>query len=168
MEQRHAKERDLSSRLVLLHTFAHVLINALVFESGYGSASLRERLYVSDNPESPMAGVLIYTTSGDSDGSMGGLVRIGNPGRIENVIRSGIEGAQWCSSDPVCMEIGETTGQGPDSCNLSACHNCALIAETSCELFNKLLDRATIVGNTPVFSNSPLPGFFKPNMGTIY
>lgn len=160
-EERQHTKGEISRRLILIHTFAHILINSLVFECGYGSASLRERLYVSDNTESPMAGVLIYTSSGDADGSMGGLVRMGTPGRIEAVIKSGISGASWCSSDPICMEIGETMGQGPDSCNLSACHSCALIAETSCELFNKLLDRGAIVGNAPVSSNNSMIGFFE-------
>ena len=48
--------------------------------------------------------------------------------------------------DPICMEVGEAGGQGPDSCNLAACHNCAVVPETSCEIFNKILDWATIIG----------------------
>ena len=31
------------------------------------------------------------------------------------------------------------SGQGPDSCNLAACHSCALLPETSCEEFNRFL-----------------------------
>ena len=46
--------------------------------------------------------------------------------------------------DPVCMDAGER-GQGRDSCNLAACHGCALIAETSCEMRNDYLDRALVV-----------------------
>jgi len=76
---------------------------------------------------------------------MGGLVRMGKPGTLENVFSSAIRRAQWCSSDPVCMEMGKT-GQGPDSCNLAACHSCALLPETSCEEFNRFLDRWTVVG----------------------
>ena len=144
--KRHAEQKAISKRLVLLHTFAHVLINALTFECGYSAAALRERLYVSDELDQPMSGVLIYTASGDADGSMGGLVRMGKPGLLEPVIINAVESAKWCSIDPVCMEIGTAAGQGPDSCNLAACHNCALVPETSCELFNKLLDRATLVG----------------------
>jgi hypothetical protein len=52
----------------------------------------------------------------------------------------------WCSADPVCMEIGTKWGQGPDSCNLAACHNCALVPETACEEFNRFLDRGLVVG----------------------
>ena len=102
-----------------------------------------------------MAGILIYTASGDSDGTMGGLVRMGEPGSLEPVISSAIRNATWCSSDPVCMELGES-GQGPDSCNLSACHSCSLLPETSCERFNRFLDRWTVVGS----HDDPSSGFF--------
>jgi hypothetical protein len=144
---RRLAERPLGPRFVLLHTFAHLIINRLTFECGYSSASLHERLYISDNPEAPMAGVLIYTADGDSEGTMGGLVRMGRPGYLEPVVRRALEGAMWCSSDPVCMELGEHGGQGPDSCNLAACHNCALVPETACEEFNRFLDRAVVVGD---------------------
>lgn len=144
--ERKMQERALSPRFVLLHTLSHLLINRLTFECGYSSASLRERLYVSDNRNAPMAGILIYTASGDSEGTMGGLVRMGQPGYLELLIQRALEGARWCSADPVCMEIGNRGGQGPDSCNLAACHNCALVPETACEEFNRLLDRALVVG----------------------
>lgn len=154
---RRAEARPASARFALLHTFAHIIINSLTFECGYSTAALRERLYVSDDPESPMAGLLIYTASGDADGTMGGLVRMGKPGFLEPVITNALEEARWCSADPICMEVGAAAGQGPDSCNLAACHNCALVPETSCEVFNKLLDRATLVGG---LGGSP-EGFFR-------
>ncbi len=143
-------------RFVMIHTFAHLLINRLVFECGYSSASLRERLYVSIDPDAPMAGVLIYTAAGDAEGTMGGLVRMGRPGRLEHVIRRALEAARWCSSDPVCMELGDQGGQGPESCNLAACHDCALVPETSCEHFNRYLDRGLVVGD----QTRPALGFF--------
>ncbi len=142
-EKRHQEQLIISPRFVLLHTLAHVVINELVLKSGYGSASLRERLYCSDDDERPMAGVLIYTAAGDSEGTMGGLVRMGRPGRLENVLLQAIEKARWCSTDPVCIE---SAGQGPDSCNLAACHSCALLPETACEVQNRLLDRGLVVG----------------------
>jgi hypothetical protein len=144
--KRHAAPRPASRRLVLIHTFAHLMINALTFQCGYSAASLKERLYVSEDTERPMAAVLLYTASGDADGTMGGLVRMGKPGFLEPVLNGAIKDARWCSADPVCMEVGAHAGQGPDSCNLAACHNCALVPETSCEIFNKLLDRATLIG----------------------
>jgi hypothetical protein len=146
-QQRRLRERPISARYVLLHTFAHLLMNRLTFECGYSSASLRERLFVSSNPNAPMAGVLIYTAAGDAEGTLGGLVRMGKRTRFEPVLRRALESAQWCSADPVCMEMGELGGQGPDSCNLAACHGCALVPETACEEFNRFLDRALVIGS---------------------
>lgn len=154
---RHLRNRGVGARYILLHTLAHLLINRLTFECGYSSAALRERLYVSDNPASPMAGILIYTAAGDVEGTMGGLVRMGKPGRLEPLLARALAGAQWCSADPVCMEMGLSGGQGPDSMNLAACHGCCLIPETACEEFNRLLDRGLVIGP---FDN-PALGFFK-------
>jgi len=135
---------ELNPAYVLIHTFAHIVINQLSYECGYGSSSLRERIYCEKEKEkSKMNGVLIYTASGDSEGSLGGLVRQGKPGRIENTIIAAIQKAKWCSSDPICIN---SSGQGPDSCNLAACYNCALVSETSCENSNRILDRALLVG----------------------
>lgn len=155
-EVRRLRVKPITPRLVMLHTLAHVLINQLTFDCGYGTASLRERLYVSVEDTAPMAAILLYTAAGDAEGTMGGLVRMGKPGNLEAVIRQSIRGARWCSADPVCMELG-VSGQGPDSCNLAACHNCALVPETSCEEFNRLLDRGLLIG-TP---ENPDLGFFE-------
>lgn len=92
-----------------------------------------------------MLGLLVYTASGDSEGSLDGLVRMGEPGNLEGVIWRALEDATWCSSDPVCAQ---SEGQGPDSCNLAACHNCALLPETCCENGNRLLDRLLVVGES--------------------
>ena len=124
------------------------LINRLVYECGYSTASLRERLYVArpEHEHGPMAGVLVYTAAGDSEGTMGGLVRMGKPGRLEPVLQRALEAASWCSNDPICMELAEEGGQGPDSSNLAACHSCALLPETACTEFNHFLDRGFLVG----------------------
>ena len=71
---------------------------------------------------------------------------MGSSGFFEHVLREALKRAGWCSADPVCMEMGERGGQGPDSCNLAACHNCVLVPETACEEFNRFLDRALLVG----------------------
>lgn len=139
---RGLQQRELSPRFVLLHTLAHLLINQLTYECGYSSASLRERLYVSPGADG-MAALLIYTAAGDSEGTLGGLVRMGQPGRLEDVLQNALAQAAWCSSDPVCIE---SRGQGPGSCNLAACHSCALLPETACEEYNRFLDRALVVG----------------------
>ena len=145
----------LNPKYILLHTFAHVLINQLSFECGYSTSSIRERIYCDKTGTlEDMNGVLIYTASGDSDGSLGGLVRLGTSGRIEDTILSAMENAKWCASDPLCIN---SLGQGTDSCNLAACHNCVLLPETSCENGNKLLDRAMLIGNLV----NPNEGFFS-------
>jgi len=136
--------RQVRPRFLLLHTLAHLLIRRLVFECGYGSTSLRERLYVSENDSAKMAGILIYTASGDCEGSMGGLVRMGEPEHFSRVFQAAIYDATWCSADPVCTESGENGGQGIDGLNIAACHCCALLPETSCEFFNCFLDRTMV------------------------
>lgn len=156
-QARHLRDRHVGPRYVLLHTLAHLLINRLTFECGYSSAALRERLYVSENPAAPMAGILIYTAAGDAEGTLGGLVRMGKPGRLEPLLERALSGARWCSADPVCMEMGQSGGQGPDSLNLAACHGCSLVPETACEEFNRLLDRGLVIGP---FDN-PAIGYFN-------
>lgn len=156
-QNRRLREQEITPRFVLLHTFAHILMNRLTFECGYSSAALKERLYVSNNPTGRMGGVLVYTADGDAEGTMGGLVRMGKQGYIEPVIKRALQDATWCSVDPVCTEIGGSGGQGPDSCNLAACHNCALVPETACEHFNRFLDRVTVVGDI----HNPQLGYFK-------
>jgi hypothetical protein len=148
--------RNLPIKFLVMHTLAHVIINQLSFDCGYGSASLRERLYCDfTDADRPMQGILIYTASGDSEGSMGGLVRQGQPARLEATLRRAMDQAAWCSSDPVCVE---SKGQGSDSANLAACHGCCLVPETSCEEGNRLLDRALLIG-TP---ENPTVGLFHP------
>lgn len=150
--QRNQEVKPITAGYLLLHTFAHVLITELVQECGYGSASLRERIYFGGGEE-PMSGVLIYTAAGDSEGTMGGLVRMGEPDRLVSIVINAINKARWCSSDPVCIE---STGQGPGNCNLAGCHSCALLPETSCEEQNRKLDRAMLVGTL----ENPDMGFF--------
>ena len=135
----------LRPEFVLIHTFAHLIINQVSFECGYGSSSIRERIYCEKTSDKyGMTGVLIYTASGDSEGSLGGLVRQGEPGKLEDIIINAIKNAAWCSADPVCIQ---SLGQGPESLNLAACHNCALLPETCCECGNRLLDRGLVVGD---------------------
>jgi hypothetical protein len=110
---------------------------------------LRERLYAADD----MAGVLIYTATSDSAGSLGGLVAQGEPEPLDRAVRSAVRRAGWCSSDPLCMEA---EAAGTTGTNLAACHACVMLPETSCEHNNILLDRALLVG-TP---DDPALGFF--------
>ena len=145
---------SLHPEFVMIHTFAHLMINQLSYECGYGSSSIRERIYCERvGNKHRMRGVLIYTASGDSEGSMGGLVRQGKPGRLEDTVLDALRNATWCASDPVCIQ---SKGQGPESLNLAACHSCALLPETCCECGNRLLDRGVVIGSL----TNPEAGYF--------
>ena len=143
----------MTPRYLLIHTLAHLLIRQLTFECGYSSASLRERLYVS-NFENEMLGLLIYTGTADSDGTLGGLQARGSIHLIESTLLGAIKAASWCSSDPICIEGSMSPS---DMFSGASCHSCLLISETSCEKFNKFLDRALIVGTPEV----PTIGYFN-------
>ena len=131
--------RVITPRLLLIHTLAHVLITQWSLDCGYPAASLRERLYVSDR----MAGLLIYTATSDSAGSLGGVVAQAGPSRLDEALREGIGRAAWCSADPLCIESDAT---GVDALNLAACHACSLLPEVSCEEMNLFLDRGMLIG----------------------
>ncbi len=137
-------------RLILIHTLAHALVDALSLDAGYPAASLRERLYVSDD----MCALLIYTATSDSAGSLGGVVSQGAPEVFERIFLDAIARHAWCSADPVCIEA---ESQGVGGMNKAACHACALLPETSCEHRNTLLDRGLLVG-TP---SSKALGYFN-------
>lgn len=145
--------RTVTPRFLLVHSFAHALMRQLTLSCGYSSASLRERIYVDAKRE--MAGVLVYTATPDSDGSLGGLERQGRSTRMNDIIPAAIHALEWCSNDPLCiMDISTFS----DPQNLAACHACMMAPETSCEEFNVLLDRATLVG----WPDNKSAGFFAP------
>lgn len=136
--------RQITPKFIMLHTLSHLLISQLSFECGYSIASLSERIYCSEASEGKtMSGILIYTANGDSEGTLGGLVRQGKPDALTRIIKKAINSAKVCSNDPVCSM---SHGQGKDSLNLAACHSCALLPETCCEEKNVFLDRGMIVG----------------------
>ena len=139
----------------MLHTLSHLLITQLSFECGYSIASLSERLYCSEEMDGKeMAGIFIYTASGDSEGTLGGLVRQGRADAFPRILKKAIASAKVCSNDPVCIM---SRGQGRDSLNLAACHACGLLPETCCEERNTFLDRGMIVGTY----ENPDIGFWK-------
>jgi hypothetical protein len=152
-------DQFISGRFVLLHTLAHVLMRQLALNCGYSSASLRERLYAGRD-ETPMSGILIYTATTDADGTLGGLARQGETPRIAQVFIEALASSEWCSSDPLCIH---EMASAPDSFNLSACHACSLAPETSCEQYNRFLDRALLVG-TP---DEPSIGFFRALLANV-
>ena len=126
---------------VLLHTLAHLLIGSLSMRCGYPAASLRERIFV-DAREARYA-LLLYTASPDAEGTLGGLVQEAR--RIEDHVRHALRSAALCSNDPVCAEHVPGHSMEERWLHGAACHGCALIAETSCEMRNEYLDRALVV-----------------------
>lgn len=131
------------ARFVLLHSLAHLLINGLALDCGYSSTSIRERIYSSTDPGRTMAGLLLYTATPDSDGSLGGLADQGRTVRFEELLRQALRRAEYCSSDPLC---GHAAAGEMGQANGAACHACLLVSETSCERSNQFLDRAHVVG----------------------
>jgi hypothetical protein len=125
---------------VAIHALSHLLLRRITFECGYSSSSLRERLYF--DAAQRYAGIMIYTADGDSEGSLGGLVRQGRADRLAQTLYEAVEQGRWCSADPVCSE---TAGQGLGGFNRASCHACQLVAETSCGHANTMLDRRLLL-----------------------
>ena len=142
-------------RYLLVHTLSHLLARELALGSGYSEASIRERLYCGGGYN----GILLYTASPSSDGSLGGLARQGEPGAFRDVLRSAVRRSRQCSSDPLCSDddpaLREREGGMPVVARLngSACYACALLPETSCENANRLLDRALVADDSLGFFN---------------
>ncbi|ALH79770.1 DUF1998 domain-containing protein [Sphingopyxis macrogoltabida] len=142
----------ISPRFLLVHTTAHALVEQLSLDSGYSTASIRERLYVSSGPGG-MCGFLLYTSAPDSDGTLGGLSRKGRSRELVPILLGALRGSEWCSADPLCGSGILTLSEGSGS---AACHSCCFLPETSCEHFNRHLDRAMLIG-TP---EAPEIGYF--------
>lgn len=141
------------ARFYLMHTISHLFMRELALECGYNAASIQERIYAKAG-DKPMAGILVYTAASDSDGTLGGLVGLGNTDKLGEILNKALLRAQTCSSDPICSEhnpISDWTLHG------AACHACAFAAETSCEVGNRYLDRSLVV---PTYAEKDA-AFFK-------
>jgi hypothetical protein len=124
------------------HTFSHRLLRALSMDSGYSSASIRERVFLQQEPgQVPRGGLLLYTVQPGGDGTLGGL--IGLVPSFGQVIASSLRDLASCSNDPLCEETL------PDGVNGSVCYSCLLASETSCEQRNVHLDRGLLLQNLP-------------------
>jgi hypothetical protein len=129
-----------------IHTLSHLLIREAAMSSGYGSASLTERIYAWRRGEDrrPAAGLLITTTASDSDGTLGGLVELARPAKLERLVAAATRRGQRCSSDPICshrLPVGKE-----EFLHGAACHFCLFVSETSCERTNRFLDRRLLLG----------------------
>lgn len=152
-------QSPICKRYLLLHTLSHIILKELADDCGYGLTSLAEIIYCSSDcsigTDNEMNGILIYTTTSDSEGSLGGLVEKGNSKYLAALIKKAVDKSKWCSSDPLC--ISAENGQGFLGLNLAACYSCVLLPETSCEKMNKYLDRAALIGTI----DNPSIGFFQ-------
>lgn len=128
-------------RYLLLHSFSHSVMRQIALYAGYSHAAIRERLYCREpgDPGGPMAGILLYTSAPDSEGTLGGLASLADEKQLSKLLAEALESVQFCSSDPHCAE------HEPDSEGMAlhgaACHACMFAPETSCESGNKYLDR---------------------------
>ncbi|GAB4277518.1 MAG: DUF1998 domain-containing protein [Oscillatoriaceae cyanobacterium] len=125
---------------VMLHSLSHMLITAVSLDCGYAASAIKERIYANTNTG---YGILLYTGSSGSEGTLGGLVEVGR--HIEQHLARALELGKLCSNDPVCAQHEPANSQEERFLHGSACHGCLLIAETSCERGNELLDRALVV-----------------------
>lgn len=128
---------EISQKYVFLHTLSHLVIKEIANYAGYSVSSLRERIYSNND----MAGILIYTSSPSSDGSLGGLVEQGKKPKFNIILQKALRKSRLCSMEPLCSFARLGTG---NKSNGSACHACLYLPETSCESMNNLLDRAFI------------------------
>jgi len=138
----HKSERKFpGGPYVLLHTLSHLLIQSLAMRCGYAASSIRERIYVDYAGE--RFGLLLYTGSPDAEGTLGGLVQQAR--HLEAHLEQALRSSALCSNDPICAL--HTPGASLEQRWLhgAACHGCALVAETSCEMRNDYLDRALVV-----------------------
>jgi hypothetical protein len=126
---------------VLLHTLSHLLIQSLAMRCGYPASSIRERIYADGLAK--RFGILLYTGSPDAEGTLGGLVQQAR--HFEDHLVQALRTSALCSNDPVCAQ--HVPGKSLENRWLhgAACHGCALVAETSCEMRNDYLDRALVV-----------------------
>lgn len=145
-------------RYLLVHSLSHALLNELSLECGYATASIRERIYCrGPGPgRAPMAGVLLYTAAPDSEGTLGGLVSLGEPTKLGEIMGRALQRMALCSSDPMCA--GHLPDEGEDSLHGAACHACLFVPETSCEQANRYLDRTVL---TATLAGAGI-GFFAP------
>lgn len=148
-------------RYLLLHTLSHLLVREVALECGYSSASITERIY--SNSERGEAGILLYTAASDSEGTLGGLVRLADAVQMDRLLRAAFANARRCSSDPLCAEHAPLVTE--DSLHGAACHACVFASETTCERGNRFLDRRLIVPVDPAEPELALDGYFAVGTG---
>ncbi|MBV9430779.1 MAG: DUF1998 domain-containing protein, partial [Hyphomicrobiales bacterium] len=140
----HAIRDQMRPEYLLAHSLAHALITEVAIDCGYPASSIHERIYVVPVEDGGVdVGILIYTASAGSQGTLGGLVEVSR--RFAHVLKNALERQLLCSGDPVCADHDCVTSSDDRCLHGAACHGCLVIAETSCEARNLHLDRALLV-----------------------
>ena len=132
---------DYSQEFTIAHTLAHTLMKEISIESGYPLTQIRDKIYY--NLRENEMGILIYTTSMNESGTMGGLVAMAETGNFEKLLHQAINKTKWCTLDPICLE--PPLKNSPIIRKPGACHHCIFIPETSCTYFNQSLDRKPLI-----------------------
>lgn len=132
-------------RLIMLHSLAHMLISIISTECGYSAAAIKERIYChrSTEPENSRAGILLYTGTPGSEGTLGGLIEVGRD--IVQHLKKIDDYFSLCSNDPVCAKHKPNNKATERWQEGAVCHSCLLIAEPSCERMNRDLDRTLVI-----------------------
>ena len=102
----------------LLHSLSHLLMHEFSYVSGFNITELSEQIYFGKSFEN--YGILIYTGSGDSQCSMGGLSDLAEQKNLDQIIQRGIQKLTVCSNDPFCSEES------------SSCIACLHVPENCC------------------------------------
>jgi hypothetical protein len=90
---------------LMLHSLSHLLITTVALGCGYPASSIRERIYAIPGVG---YGILLYTGSSDSEGTLGGLVQLGR--RIHETVKAALDLGTLCSNDPVCAQHDPASG----------------------------------------------------------
>ena len=124
---------------IFLHSLAHLLITQVSLVCGYAASSIRERIYASAGGY----GLLLYTGTPDSEGTLGGLVQVGK--QLGRHLPEALELGRLCSNDPVCAAHAPNLNSQNRPLHGAVCHGCLLLPEPCCERRNEFLDRALVV-----------------------
>ena len=141
MEDRKTQRPFPGGPYLMLHTLSHLLIQSLSMRCGYPASSIRERIYADSEAE--RFGILLYTGSPDAEGTLGGLVQEAR--HLEDHLTQALQIGALCANDPICAQHAPGKSMEGRWLHGAACHGCALVAETSCEMRNDYLDRALVV-----------------------
>ncbi len=136
---------------VMLHSLSHLLIHAVSLESGYAASAIKERIYAGPSGY----GILLYTGSPGTEGTLGGLVQVGR--KLGRHLTKALELGRLCSNDPICAQHQPDSAYEERFLHGAACHGCLLVSETCCERRNEFLDRALVIKTISGFD----AGFFQ-------